>query len=162
VELETVELYSSPNFGAKRAKTLGVVVHSTRGGCATPQTEYTAAVNWLCNPASEVSAHYVIGTDHGVWAQLVADDYEAWHARAMNATHLGVELVQPRDGDEYTPWQYVALARLCKLWSERYKFPLRRTHIVGHDETLPGVLDGKTDPGRMFDWTRFMQILEAL
>jgi len=170
-----MELYSSPNHGGKRGTTKGVVVHSTRSGKdVTPQQEYKATINHFMNPSpsteehpegdpsAAVSAHIVIGTERGYLAKLVEPDYEAWHCRELNQTMLGVELVQAHATDEFTAFQYVTLANLVKAWSLKYGFPLDRAHIVGHEETVPGKRDHKSDPGKMFDWDRFMSIVEAL
>ena len=37
------------------------------------------ALNWLCNPESEVSAHYFLHRD-GTIVQLVDETKRAWHA----------------------------------------------------------------------------------
>jgi N-acetylmuramoyl-L-alanine amidase len=36
-------------------------------------------VRWLCNPASQVSSHYVVDED-GLVVQLVDESRRAWHA----------------------------------------------------------------------------------
>lgn len=157
--MSVATVYASPNHGPKRARTLGVVVHSTRGGLPYGQ-EYRAAIAWLCNPASGVSAHAVIGREQGQIMVLLDTALEAWHCRELNVTHIGYELEQPTADDDYTSWQYVTLARLVKRDSERYGFPLGS--VMGHDQTEPGKRDGKTDPGKMFSWNRFGGILAAL
>ena len=70
----------SPNFG-ERKPVAGVdgismlVVHYT--GMET----CSAALDRLCEPGSEVSAHILIDED-GTVHRLVADAYRAWHAGA--------------------------------------------------------------------------------
>ena len=57
------------------------------------------ALDRLCDPAAEVSAHYLIGADGTLW-QLVDEARRAWHAGAgiwggiedVNSRSIGIEL----------------------------------------------------------------------
>lgn len=148
----------SPNYGGTRSQTLGCVLHSTRGGASTPEAEFKATLNWFANPNNQVSAHVVIGPT-GVIAWVVDDRLECWGAREYNATHVQIECVQPTPLDCFTEEQYQATAWVVKRWAVEYGFPLDRAHIQGHDEIPPGVREGKTDPGKMWDWGKFMRLL---
>ncbi|MEO1732701.1 MAG: N-acetylmuramoyl-L-alanine amidase, partial [Pseudomonadota bacterium] len=67
--------HPSPNFGSRRnglEPTL-VVLHYTA------MTDARAALRRLCDPATEVSAHYLIGRDGTTW-QMVDEADRAWHA----------------------------------------------------------------------------------
>ena len=85
----------SPNFGPRRHGRGPdmVVLHHTAMLTAK------AAVERLCDPVAEVSAHYVISRD-GEIIQLVAEDMRAWHAGAgrwgetddLNSHSIGIEL----------------------------------------------------------------------
>lgn len=67
-----VPFENSPNQrGGLDAKYL--IIHYTAGSSAD------SSVRWLTNPASEASAHLVIGRDGSI-TQLVAFDRVAWHA----------------------------------------------------------------------------------
>ena len=87
-----VTFKASPNIG-DAVKPEYIVIHYTAGGNAK------GAVGWLCNPASKVSAHLVIGRDGSV-TQLVPFDRVAWHAgisqwegrTGLNAYSIGIEL----------------------------------------------------------------------
>lgn len=87
-----VEFKASPNIGDV-VKPEYIVIHYTAGANAK------GAVGWLCNPASKVSAHLVIGRDGSV-TQLVPFDRIAWHAgvsqwegrSGLNAYSIGIEL----------------------------------------------------------------------
>ena len=87
-----VTFKTSPNIG-DAVKPEYIVIHYTAGGNAK------GAVGWLCNPASKVSAHLVIGRDGSV-TQLVPFDRVAWHAgisqwegrTGLNAYSIGIEL----------------------------------------------------------------------
>lgn len=160
-----VSLASPDNYQkGPRARTIGVVVHATRGG-GRPENEFSSTIAWFSNPDAGVSAHLVVGyTPFDEVARCVHDDDVAWHARTANATHLGIEICQAKIGDPFTPFQYEAAAEAVRLWAAKYAFPVRRVKtitqpgLVGHEDTEPGKQDGKTDPGPLFDWDRFIKL----
>lgn len=154
----------SPNHDGPRAVTMGAFIHSTRSGQNWPlQREADSTVGWFLNPASQVSAHFVVGPA-GV-TRCVHDDDAAWHARENNRSWLGVEIAQPTDLTPYTDFQYAATAEIVRLWAAKYGFPLVRVHsqkhpgVIGHEDSEQGQKDGKTDPGHKFDWPRFLRLL---
>ena len=71
----------------------------------TGMVSAAAALARLCDPAAEVSAHYLIDEDGTVYA-LVEEQHRAWHAgkafwrgdSAINSRSIGIELVNPRTG----------------------------------------------------------------
>ncbi|MEM7243633.1 MAG: N-acetylmuramoyl-L-alanine amidase [Pseudomonadota bacterium] len=147
----------SPNFGerrhgAGRAPDM-VVLHYT--GMQTAE----AAVARLCDPAFEVSAHYVIAEDGRVF-DLVSEEKRAWHAgigawgdvRDVNSHSIGIELANP--GPEgalghFPEEQMRVLERILGELLARYSIPKER--VVGHSDIAPG---RKFDPGPLFDWQR--------
>jgi N-acetyl-anhydromuramyl-L-alanine amidase AmpD len=145
-----------------RPRTIGVVVHTTRGDASTLQREYIATINWFQNPDAQVSAHLTIGPDEA--CRSVHDDDIAYHARTANDTHLGIEIAQPTITSPISDFQYQAAAEACRKWSEKYKFPLVRRMtqtepgLVGHEDTESGRLDHKSDPGPVFNWDKFLQL----
>ena len=150
------EEYDTPNHGNARPETRGVIVHSTRGG-QPPGTEYLATIAYFLNPASQVSAHVVLAQD-GRRAKLIPETLIAWHARGANVYYLGVELEQGKIDDPFTEDQYRNLAYWLKDMADHFGFPLDRDHILGHEETEQGRIDGKTDPGPRFDWAYLFQL----
>ena len=134
-------------------------MHSTRSGRFSFREEYERTIAYFMQQSAQVSAHRVIGYYEGQHAQMVEDDLQAWAAREYNATHLQVELCQPLPSSPYSEYQYETLAALCTRWARKYGFPLDREHIKGHDEIPPGIREGKTDPGRMFDWNRLLALV---
>ena len=66
---------SSPNCGMRRGGALPalVVLHYTA------MLSAEAALERLCDPATQVSAHYLVAEDGRVW-RLVAEAERAWHA----------------------------------------------------------------------------------
>ena len=87
--------HPSPNFGPRRdglTPTL-IVLHFTAMNSAQ------AALDRLCDPSCEVSAHYLVKGDGAVW-QMVQEQDRAWHAGAgewgglndINSRSIGIEL----------------------------------------------------------------------
>ncbi len=158
-----VDVKRSPHFSSNRPKTLGVVLHSTRGGTASAATDYEATINWFVNPNSQVSAHVVIGPQRV--CRMVDDADQAWHAEEHNATHLGMEIAQPKIDTPFSDFQYEAAAILVREWCAKYNLPLKHVTdssergMIGHEETAQGRRVGKTDPGPRFDWPRFVSLL---
>jgi len=91
----TRKRYVSPNFNERGGQAPHmVIIHYT--GMKTA----VAALERLCDPAAEVSAHYLIEEDGFVHA-LVPEEKRAWHAGVshwqglsdINAASIGIELV---------------------------------------------------------------------
>jgi N-acetylmuramoyl-L-alanine amidase len=109
----------------------------------------------LCEPAGEVSAHYLIGEDGEVLA-LVPEEMRAWHAGAgrwgdvtdINSRSIGIEL-QNRGTHPFAQGQMLALERLLDGILVRWGIAPER--VIGHSDMAPA---RKADPGRRFDWRR--------
>src|SRR2546423_8869866 len=140
--------------------------HSERKGSGTPDMiilHYTGmpddrgAINHLCNPASQVSAHYVVLQD-GYVVQLVAEARRAWHAGTsswggesdVNSCSIGIEIANPGHDHGYPDFpkrQIAAVAALCRSIFTRYRIPPER--VLGHSDVAPA---RKQDPGEKFPW----------
>ena len=92
------EIRVSPNFGP-RVGVAGpdmIILHYT--GMESAE----GAENWLCNPESMVSSHYLVHED-GRIIQMVRESDRAWHAGRsswkgetdINSRSIGIELVNP-------------------------------------------------------------------
>ena len=118
-----------------------------------------AALERLCDPAAEVSAHYLVGADGAVW-QLVAEEARAWHAGAgawggvgdVNSRSIGIELDNRGDHPFAAP-QMAALESLLASVLARWAIPPER--VLGHADTALG---RKRDPGPRFDWRRLARL----
>lgn len=143
--------FASPNHGARRngARPELVVIHYTG-------MESTAAArDRLCDPAAEVSAHYLV-TEAGAVEPLVPESARAWHAGAgawgqitdVNSHSIGIELANPGDAP-FAAAQMAALERLLADLLARHGIPPER--VIGHSDMAPG---RKRDPGPRFDWRR--------
>ena len=143
--------HPSPNCGPRRdglAPSL-IVVHFTAMNNAQ------SALARLCDPAAEVSAHYLIGADGTLW-HLVEEEARAWHAGAgswagqadINSRSIGIELDNQGDHAFSAP-QMDRLETLISGIMERGAIPARG--VIGHSDMAP---DRKQDPGPKFDWAR--------
>ncbi len=142
----------SPNFNARPTATIDtLLLHYT--GMATA----AEAIDRLCDPHAEVSAHYVVEEDGHIW-QLVADADRAWHAgasawrgrRNLNDVSIGVEVVNPGHEWGYRDFpaaQMLAVTDLCLDLIARHKIPAR--NVLAHSDVAP---TRKQDPGERFDW----------
>lgn len=151
------ELYFSPNHGGPRASTTGVVIHATLGGSGSPASEYAATLNWFANPTSQVSSHAVVGPSDQV-AYPVDPALDAWHCRASNATHLGIELAKAHLGDVILPEILDAAARIVAGWCKQYAIPIVWSTTAGlaeHHE-MPTNTDHHADVGGPFDRADFL------
>lgn len=141
--------HPSPNFGPRRGGALPdmVVIHYT--GMAT------GAEARLCDPAAEVSAHWLISADGGI-KPLVPEELRAWHAGGgswgavtdVNSHSIGIELDNPGDRPFAAP-QMVALEQLLADILHRWAIPPER--VIAHSDMAPA---RKVDPGPRFDWQR--------
>ena len=150
----------SPNFNDRPSggKIKYLILHYT--GMATGE----AALERLCDEASQVSAHYLIEEDGRIFS-LVPEEKRAWHAGVaawegdsdINGLSIGIEVVNPGHDSpgyvgNYRPFpeaQMMALVLLCGQILSRHQ--IAPCHVLGHSDVAPG---RKRDPGELFDWQR--------
>ncbi|WP_243613397.1 N-acetylmuramoyl-L-alanine amidase [Shimia aestuarii] len=114
-----------------------------------------AALERLCDPEVEVSAHYMIAEDGRIW-QMVDEAARAWHAGAgewrgitdVNSRSIGIELVNRGDHPFAEP-QMAALEALMRGIMARWA--IAPEDVIGHSDMAPA---RKCDPGPRFDWAR--------
>lgn len=141
MEYKYITEYDSPNFGypdGKRGqnKPEKIVIHHW----GNDESTFMGTLNWLCNPESQVSAHFVV--EAGRSACLVNWNDAAWHAgdKDVNMSSIGIEC-HPRCS--YADMVEVAKV-IAMLWSAYGKLPL-----IGHKDVVstacPGRWYGKLD-----------------
>jgi N-acetylmuramoyl-L-alanine amidase len=144
--------HPSPNFGPRAAGPIDMLVIHYTG-----MMDGATALARLCDPAAEVSAHYLIEEDGTVFA-LVPEEARAWHAGRgswrgetdVNSRSIGIELVNPGHEFGYRAFpeaQIKALIALAGGVLARHPIPAR--NVVGHSDIAP---TRKQDPGEMFPW----------
>ncbi|MFI9236768.1 N-acetylmuramoyl-L-alanine amidase [Streptomyces sp. NPDC053079] len=129
-----------------------VVVHVT-------QETFPDAMRIFRDPRSKVSAHYMVASADGYIGQFVRERDIAWHAGNWdyNTRSIGIEHEGWIDRPEYfTDALYRASAKLTAAVCARHGIPPTREHIIGHSE-VPGATH--TDPGRHWDWDRYLELV---
>jgi len=143
--------HPSPNFGERRSSMMPylIVLHYTA------MDTVDAALARLCDPASEVSCHWLIGAD-GCLFSLVDEAMRAWHAGAggwgtcldINSASIGIEL----DNDGVCDFPEIQMAALESLLQEILdRSGILPAGVLGHSDTSFG---RKSDPGERFNWCR--------
>ena len=142
---------ASPNHGARRGgQTPGLIVLHYTAMASSAEARVR-----LCDPAHEVSAHWLVHLD-GQAEPLVDETRRAWHAGAgawgtvsdVNSASIGVE-IQNTGHAPFTEPQMAGLERLLAGIMARWS--IGPAGVIGHSDMAP---DRKSDPGPHFDWRR--------
>lgn len=143
--------FPSPNCGERRggARPDLIVIHYTA------MASMAEARARLCDPAHEVSAHWLI-SEQGAAEQLVDEALRAWHAGAgawgavsdVNSRSIGIELANT-GATPFPEAQMAALERVLAAIMGRWGIPPAR--VIAHSDMAPA---RKSDPGPRFDWRR--------
>jgi len=147
------EVRVSPNFGPRRDVSRAdlIILHYT--GMENGEV----AEAWLCNPASQVSSHYLVHDD-GRLVQLVRESDRAWHAGRgswqgstdVNSRSIGIEIANQGPLAGHPPFpdaQIASVIGLCRDICAR--LGVAPDHVLAHSDVAPG---RKIDPGPAFPW----------
>ncbi len=138
-----------------------VIIHVVQGS-------WSSALNWFRDSRAGVSAHYTVRSSDGAVGQSVEEKDIAYHAGwwDYNRTSVGIEHEgYVSDSKWFTSNMYNSSARLTAYLCKKYKIPMDRKHIVGHNE-VPGCSGAgggvgcHTDPGVHWDWSRYMRLVK--
>lgn len=151
----SASVVSSPNFGMRKdgKRPHLIILHYT--GMETGER----AQSWLADPASEVSAHYLVH-ESGRVVQMVPESERAWHAGRsfwkgetdINSVSIGIEVVNPGPLAGFPPFAEAgieAVISLCRDIAARHDIAPQA--ILAHSDIAP---DRKVDPGERFPWRR--------
>lgn len=151
----------SPNFDERKLPVTMLVLHYT----GMPDAH--SAIDWLADPASRVSAHYVV-TEEGDVVRMVPEEKRAWHAGAsywrgitdVNSASIGIEIVNPGHEWGYREFPQTQIDALIPLMHDIVtRHRITRGNVVGHSDVAPG---RKIDPGELFPWGRLARLRLAL
>lgn len=151
----------SPNFGERHLPISMVVLHYTE------MADAEAALQRMCDPETQVSAHYLI-SEGGEVTRLVPEEKRAWHAGAsywrghkdVNSASIGIELDHPGHALGYRPFADAQIDALVPLLARIVKtHDIPRANVIGHSDVAPA---RKTDPGELFPWDRLAEYGLAL
>jgi N-acetylmuramoyl-L-alanine amidase len=117
------------------------------------------ALQWLCNPVSQVSAHYFV-FENGHVLQLVPEARRAWHAGKscwdgesdINSASIGIEIANPGHPGGMPPYAEPQIAALIALTRDIVtRWGIAPHRVLGHSDIAP---ERKSDPGEPFPWER--------
>ncbi|QSB44580.1 N-acetylmuramoyl-L-alanine amidase [Tsuneonella flava] len=146
----------SPNCNERKLPISMVVLHYTE------MENAEVALDRLCDPSAEVSAHYLI-SEAGEVIRLVPEEQRAWHAgqsywrghRDVNSASIGIELDHPGHALGYRPFSDVQIDALVPLLARIVKYyDIPRANVVAHSDVAPA---RKVDPGELFPWDRLAE-----
>jgi N-acetylmuramoyl-L-alanine amidase len=141
----------SPNYSERSLPISMLVLHYT-GMQSGP-----AAIDWLANPQSGVSSHYVVAED-GQVVFMVREENRAHHAGRsywrgvtdVNSASIGIEIINPGHEWGYVPFPQEQMEAVVRLSSELVQmYNIEPHNVVGHSDVAP---ERKQDPGELFDW----------
>ncbi|MGY1459230.1 N-acetylmuramoyl-L-alanine amidase [Luteimonas sp. A534] len=153
----------SSNYSTAGNARSAVIMHTIEGS-------YAGGISWFKNPASNVSAHYVIRRSDGQITQMVREQHQAWHAAYHNHYTIGIE----HDGRAVDPGNWTAAminasARLTRsicarqpvncasAWQgpgyDHWQVVPDSVRIKGHGMLTSN--QNRYDPGRYFPWAHF-------
>ncbi|MDE3212956.1 MAG: N-acetylmuramoyl-L-alanine amidase [Bacteroidota bacterium] len=133
------------NFGLRKPD-LVIIHHTAEQDCDQTLKTFT-------NPATQVSAHYVI-CKNGTIYHMLSDYLRAWQAgvsswgneRDINSCSIGIEL--DNNGiDTFPDSQIQSLLGLLARLKEKYHIPT--ANFIGHEDIAP---TRKVDPNVHFPW----------
>jgi hypothetical protein len=140
-----------------------LVIHTIEGTAA-------GAISWFRNPRARVSSNYVVSREGRV-TQMVPNWLVAWHAGNgyVNRHSIGIEHEGYVDVPAiFTDAEYRASAKVASALLARYPIALDRRHVIGHSEVPDPNRRGRfggyshhTDPGRWWDWRRYMSYVSS-
>lgn len=153
--------HSSPNFNNRPDGKKGQIQHLILHYTDTKHCK--EALEIMCDPKKEVSAHYCADVDGTIY-QLVNEENRAWHAGlshwdgidGLNDSSIGIEIQNPGHSHGYVPFpktQIEAVMKLCQGIIARHNIPAH--YVLAHSDIAP---QRKQDPGHLFPW---QQLAEA-
>jgi N-acetylmuramoyl-L-alanine amidase len=142
----------SPNVEARRVTDLDILLLHYTG-----MESAEKACEWLCQPQSKVSCHYLVD-EEGRITQMIDEDLRGWHAgistwrgvHDINSASIGIEIQNPGHALGYVDFPQVqmeAVIALCVDILSRHPIPPR--NVLAHSDVAPM---RKIDPGEKFGW----------
>ncbi|MFM6954261.1 MAG: N-acetylmuramoyl-L-alanine amidase [Sphingobacteriaceae bacterium] len=143
----TSQWVSTVNFNLRKPNY--VIIHHTA------QKNVDATLKTFTLAKTQVSAHYLIGSD-GTVTQLVNDYLRAWHGGVakwgsisdINSVAIGIEL----DNDGFSPFSDVQINSLIAVLQKlKTSYTIPRSNFIGHSDIAPS---RKVDPSIYFPWAK--------
>lgn len=157
---------ASPNYNSRSGTAVREVIqHTTEGS-------FAGAISWFNNPASQVSAHYVLSST-GQVVQMVRESDRAWHAGNHNSHSIGIE----HAGYANSPgtWTSAILnvsSAITRQACARYAGVACTNAVRGSPSPTADVAESiaikghgmvsgadRSDPGPYFGWERYYNLI---
>ena len=120
---------------------------------------YKGTISWFQNPASNVSAHYLV-SELGEITQMVKDERQAFHCYGLNHKSIGIETEDKKmckkNGTWITPALWAATVDLAAHLCKKHKIPVNK--ILPHSEPWIRAMKPRyahEDPGPFFSMDKF-------
>lgn len=138
-----------------------IVIHDTEG--------YWEGVLKLVQDPTYVSWQYSLRSADGHIAQHLEPKDVGWHAGNWWVNSHSIGLEHEGFAAQGAPWfseaMYRTSARLVRHLCQKYRIPMDRAHIIGHDQvpgtTTPTIPGMHWDPGPFWDWEHYFDLLGA-
>jgi N-acetyl-anhydromuramyl-L-alanine amidase AmpD len=143
-----------------------VMIHDT-------ETSYAGTVFAFTKPNADASVHYVVSgqndsNDPAVTQFVIDQDWSFsvanywYNERSIGVEHIGFAAAP---AGYYTPLLYQRSADLVGWVAWKYRIPVDRAHILGHDniplDQEQFIHDQHWDPGPAWDWPYYMKLVRA-
>lgn len=178
---KAVNPWCQKSWPDRRSHIAGVMIHATRSGRSAgddgPGTE-----NWLGHPSNGSAAQdWGSSWDALIYEsglQVITHDVDKWYASwcagygdagtwPAGLYYVMVEVSQGRPEDHFTEAELHSAAQYTAEASQKYGFPLVKIPfltqrgtpprgICSHEDSANGKKLGKSDPGPMWPWERFL------
>lgn len=158
----------SPNYNSRSGTAVREVIqHTTEGS-------FSGAISWFKNPASDVSAHYVLSSS-GQVVQMVRESNRAWHAGNHNSHAIGIEHAgyanNPSTWTSAIVNKSAAITRsICARYAgvtctNAVKVNASPTADVAESIAIKGhgMISGASryDPGKYFNWVNYYALING-
>ena len=162
-----IQVMQSPNYEHRETDKKLAVIHWTAGN-------FAGAMDWFMNPASKVSAHFLISVT-GTILQMVDPRYIAWHCNpsnsyllkndygivneGLNFCAIGFELEGPPSMLGLSKWQDVqiqSLGELLQSLSSTYSLMITDHSTIDANAQKRDVLKGTG--ADLFPWVRLLEL----
>ncbi len=150
--LDKIQSQPSPNHNERAGGPADMVLlHYT--GMETGE----GALQRLCDPAAQVSAHYLVFED-GRIVSMVDEERRAWHAGVaswagdtdINSRSIGIEIVNAGHEFGYPDFPDTQIDVVTALAADIVaRHQISAARVLAHSDVAPG---RKADPGEKFPW----------
>lgn len=158
---QDIKQVSSPSFDSRDGyKVDRLIIHTTEGS-------YASSVSWLARtptpPDEGSSAHYVVSEDGSQATQLVDLVNNAWHCgnQIWNKKSVGIENSGYASKGGFSDGLYRTSAKIAAYVCKKFSIvPVHGQTVFAHNDVPQDPANWHTDPGPLWDWTKYMAYIQ--